>query len=195
MTIIIQKELHESLCKEFIEYTKTHKHEIDPNVPCSHPLILEDKYTCYLDLAITYNAFEFVFNMFYDTIDPNLNTSNYENYNCVMERLMSFHDKKSCVMLASHPRFNIVAIIYRYAHRRPEFCYPLEHIIALANPEFFKKSAMDWLYRGWSNPLCIEYALDPHATRTKMYKKHFSVRDACRVFVTCLLLENKIFNV
>jgi|SRR6185437_2016832 len=142
-------------------------------------------------------AFDYVFNEFYDSLNPN---ANYISsvwgimFNNAMWACYNFGKVSQCHNLASHPRYDISQLLSEIIMLQfiPSTRQALlEQIMALAKPN---KGGL--VSQAHMNPIICEYIEDPVSMQQKMKHKHFpGLHNACHVFLYTRLLNERWFSI
>jgi|SRR6185437_8993021 len=184
--------------KEFIEIIEAHKEEIRPvsthYIPITYvdrPIDEYGRYTITMLRLVNYTGrtpeerYMLLKYLFKEL---------FSHDQCVDWALLKpYFDSKeeaSCLLIAQHPSFFDIKIIFYYFDDNQEL---VEKIIGIADPHRFKHNytSIDSL------PYTIlrQYMKDPIEVHKQMHIKHFCPQKACQVYVLILLIENKLLQI
>jgi|SRR6185437_1529694 len=179
---------------EYIKYIKQHKEELKPVVNKQINVCTNDGYPTSFSCLLCMSAFfknidliTFIVNEFRDTIDVNVR---YKWHGMVFyPKIRSIEFPGLHVFLSSYPSFDINCAIHAWDELFIKDGEILERIMARANPHKLAQEKHLPLLR--KHPVLHKYILDPIKTQRLLYSKYYGEKDACRVFILVLLLDNK----
>jgi len=178
---------------EFMLYVKMHKNEMKPFINEAIWVDLNGLWTCFLSLLCLVGFHHraelvyFVLEEFDDVVNVNVNHRHHAlqmNKDKSTIKELSHHTLE--LLLADHPKFDVNKVV----HHSHLFDIPmLEKIFAKADP--YKVKPVFCVNYG--RRVVDEYIRYPVKTHKRLKLKHYGKRDACRVFIFALLIENKFF--
>jgi len=144
---------------------------------------------------------DYVFKEYGTYLYPHLSFeyANGERGSSLAEDILLVGREYACWKLASHPKFDILALLIHMRHWLQwsnRITKRVEILIAIVIPPSQKRmSIMAYEYCYQPIEICKRYFKDAQKTHKEMHNKHFGFIKSCQVFCFILLIENKIWSI